>query len=137
MIILRINFILIDSIYLSDLIISILANLTSIFHDKETKTKPFLALKFVFATLCKKEIIPSYYKNLGNICERLKDSSITDLLTLIFNFLLQFQTLTQKNANSIQKKQMSNYQLNLKAILIDEIGKIGEDYLKFIFIFNH
>ena len=90
----------------------------------------------IFKTLCKKEIIPSYYKNLGNICEKLKFSSITDLLTLIFNFLLQFQTLSLKNANTIPKNQMKNYELNLKGIIIDEIENITDEYQLFNSLFK-
>jgi len=119
---------------LNDVIISLLANLIGIFHDKEIKLKPFFTLKFITKTLSKKEVIPSYYKNLGEICEKLTSSSTRDILTLIFNFLIQFQTLTLKNANSIPKNQTKNYDLNIKAILIEELENIPEEYNN-LFIF--
>lgn len=117
-----------ESVYLNDVIISILANLISIFHDKEIKDKPFMTLKFIFKTLCSKEMIPSYFKYLEIILNKIKIQSIIDMLMLIFNFLIQFQTLALKNANSIPKAQLKNYELNLKAILTDEIENIVDQY---------
>ena len=113
---------------MNDVILTILSNLIGIFNDKEIKVKPYFALKIIIKTLSKNEIIPSYYKYLGNICEKMTITSIKDILTLIFNFLFQFQTITLKNANAIPKHQLKNYDLNLKAILIEEVENIALEY---------
>lgn len=106
------------------------------YNDRERKIKPTNTAKFLVKLLSKKEIIPQNYVSLVIILDKLSDPSITDILTLIFNFILQFQTMNLKNANSIPKMQVKNYDYILKAIFMRELDRIQENYLQIIFDLN-
>lgn len=117
-----------SSTLLADILISILINLIAIFFDKEKKNKPIFTAKLLVKLLSQKEIIPKSYICLVKIFSKIKMNSMTDILTLIFNFSLQFHTFSLKNADSIDKSQTKNYNHILKAVLIKELENIEDEY---------
>lgn len=109
--------------------------LICMFHDKEKIEKPFDLLEKLVKFFLMKEMIPENFRFLIPMLRKLKYRSITAIFTLTLNFMLQLKSINLK-LSQIDKSYFSNYSINFKEIILDEIENIDEDYyLELINIF--
>jgi len=117
-----------DSPGLSEMTLCILANLISVYNDKNVSTKPHLTTKIIIQTLAQRDIIDKRLAYLGEVVDRLRIESLKDMLMIIFNLICQFNTFNTKKASEIEKSQLVFYRSNMKAIFLDEIKNISSIY---------
>ena len=69
------------------------------------------------------------------VIETFSAASICDVLMLLYNFILQFNTMSQKSAAEIDTTLLVNYKKNFKAVLLDELHNLTSCYFELAAIF--
>lgn len=89
-------------------------------------------MKKTIHCLVEKQFLPLNFNKLVKYFQRFKLKSLKDLLTLAFNYIIQFKTFIN-NSIEISREQKLNYLLNMKDIIMEELENIDDnDYLELI-----